>query len=79
MPPRRDPCRNRPDGYGRPHGLWSRAPLARAVRLHGRIFGPEPDPEALAVRRFNDHALADDRVTLAMLPIADGLTLARRK
>jgi hypothetical protein len=26
----------------------------------------------------SDHALADDRVTVAMLPIADGLTLARR-
>jgi caffeoyl-CoA O-methyltransferase len=53
--------------------------LVDNVLLHGRIFGPEPDPDALTVRRFNDHARADDRVTLAMLPIADGLTLARRK
>jgi predicted O-methyltransferase YrrM len=53
--------------------------LVDNVLLHGRIFGAEPDPEALAVRRFNDHTLADDRVMLAMLPIADGLTLARRK
>ena len=52
--------------------------LVDNVLLHGRILGPEPDAEALAVRRFNDHALADDRVTVAMLPIADGLTLARR-
>ena len=50
--------------------------LADHVLLHGRILGPEPDAEALAGRRFNDHALADDRVTVAMLPIADGLTLA---
>ena len=49
------------------------------VLLHGRIFGPEPDADALAVRRFNEHALADGRVVLAMLPIADGLTVARRK
>jgi len=52
--------------------------LVDNVLLHGRIFSPEPDAEALAVRRFNEHALADDRVTLAMLPIADGLTVARR-
>jgi len=52
--------------------------LVDNVLLHGRILDPEPDAEALAVRRFNEHALADDRVVLAMLPIADGLTVARR-
>ena len=46
--------------------------------LHGRIFQPEPDPEALAVRQFNELVLADDRVVLAMLPVGDGLTVARR-
>ncbi len=34
---------------------------------------------ARGVRDFNDHALADDRVELVLLPIGDGLTLARRK
>ena len=52
--------------------------LVDNVLLHGRIFEPEPDAEALAVRQFNEHALADDRVVLAMLPIADGLAMARR-
>jgi caffeoyl-CoA O-methyltransferase len=52
--------------------------LVDNVLLHGRIFDPEPDAEARAVRRFNEHARADDRVVLAMLPIADGLTVARR-
>jgi caffeoyl-CoA O-methyltransferase len=47
--------------------------------LHGRILQAEPDPEALAVRQFNEQVLADDRVVLAMLPVADGLTMARRK
>jgi caffeoyl-CoA O-methyltransferase len=47
--------------------------------LHGRIFHAEPDPDALAVRRFNELAVADDRVVLAMLPVGDGLTVARRK
>jgi caffeoyl-CoA O-methyltransferase len=32
-----------------------------------------------AIRAFNDHAVADDRVELVMLPIGDGLTLARKK
>ena len=32
-----------------------------------------------AIRDFNDHAVADDRVDLVMLPIGDGLTLALRK
>src|SRR5215468_1127314 len=47
--------------------------------LHGRIFHSEPDPDAAAIRQFNEHALADDRVALAMLPVGDGLTVARRK
>jgi caffeoyl-CoA O-methyltransferase len=33
----------------------------------------------IAVRDFNDHAAADDRVDLVMVPIGDGLTLARKK
>ena len=32
-----------------------------------------------AIRDFNDHAVADERVDLVMLPIGDGLTLALRK
>ena len=47
--------------------------------LHGRIFHAEPDPDAAAVREFNEHVLADDRVVLAMLPVGDGLTLARKR
>jgi caffeoyl-CoA O-methyltransferase len=47
--------------------------------LHGRIFHADPDPDALAIREFNERALADTRVVLAMLPVGDGLTLARKK
>ena len=47
--------------------------------LHGRIFDGDPDPDARAVRDFNEHALADDRVELAMLSVGDGLTFARKK
>lgn len=46
--------------------------------LHGRIFHPDPDPDAAAVRQFNERVLADGRVTMAMLPVGDGLTVARK-
>ncbi|CAN5721249.1 O-methyltransferase [soil metagenome] len=32
-----------------------------------------------AIRRFNDHVAADDRVEAVLLPVADGLTLARKR
>jgi predicted O-methyltransferase YrrM len=47
--------------------------------LHGRIFEESPDPDALAIKEFNDHVLNDDRVELVMLAVGDGLTLARVK
>jgi len=47
--------------------------------LHDRIFHADPDPDALAVRHFNELVLADDRVVVAMLPVGDGLTVARKK
>jgi caffeoyl-CoA O-methyltransferase len=53
--------------------------LADNVFAGGRVADPDDtDRMAVAIRRFNDHAAADDRVEVAMLPIADGLTLARR-
>jgi len=47
--------------------------------LHGRIFEASPDPDALAIKEFNEHVLTDDRVELVMLPVGDGLTMARAK
>jgi caffeoyl-CoA O-methyltransferase len=32
-----------------------------------------------AIRAINDHVAADDRVEAVMLPIADGVTLARKR
>jgi len=47
---------------------------------HGRVIDAGNDsPSVIAVRDFNDHAAADDRVDLVMVPIGDGLTLARKK
>jgi caffeoyl-CoA O-methyltransferase len=58
----------------RPGGLV----LVDNTLLHGRIFHADPDPDAAAIRRFNEHVLADDRVTVAMLAVGDGLTVARK-
>ncbi|MDA0566585.1 class I SAM-dependent methyltransferase [Streptomonospora sp. S1-112] len=46
---------------------------------HGRVVDPAQDsPDVQAIRDFNDHALADPRTHLVLLPIGDGLTMARR-
>ena len=37
------------------------------------------DENTVAIRAFNDWLAADDRVDTVMLPLGDGLTLARRK
>jgi len=47
---------------------------------HGRVLDAGNDnPSVIAVRDMNDQAAADDRVELVMLPIGDGLTVARRR
>jgi len=37
------------------------------------------DENTKAIRGFNDHVAADDRVDVVMLPVSDGLTLARKR
>jgi caffeoyl-CoA O-methyltransferase len=49
------------------------------VFMSGRVIGPHPDTSGAAIRAFNDHAAADERVELVMLSIADGLTFARKR
>ena len=47
---------------------------------HGRVVEPDStDADVAGIRAFNDHAAADDRVTLVLLPIGDGLTMASKK
>jgi caffeoyl-CoA O-methyltransferase len=46
---------------------------------HGRVIDPSAaSPAVQGIKDFNDHALADSRVELVLLPIGDGLTLARK-
>ncbi len=48
--------------------LWSGRPLDAA----------DQHPSTVAIRAFNRHLQADERVDLSVLPLADGLTLARK-
>ena len=46
----------------------------------GRVADPqENDEDTVALRRLNEKLHADERVTLSLVPIGDGLTLARRR
>jgi len=47
---------------------------------HGRVLDAGNDsPTVYGVRELNDHAAADERVDLVMVPIGDGLTVARKR
>jgi caffeoyl-CoA O-methyltransferase len=60
----------------RPGGLIA----ADNVLWGGDVVRPEEqDGDVVAIRRFNDLVLADGRVESVMLPIADGLTIARKR
>ncbi|MDJ0852961.1 MAG: class I SAM-dependent methyltransferase [Myxococcota bacterium] len=60
----------------RPGGLV----LADNVLWMWRVVDPEiQDDQTQAIRKFNDHVAADTRVDRVMLPISDGLTIARKR
>ena len=54
--------------------------LVDNVLWMGAVVNPAVDDEnTLAIRKFNDLVAADSRVECVMLPIADGLTLLRKR
>jgi caffeoyl-CoA O-methyltransferase len=59
----------------RPGGLI----VADNVLFHGRVVDPDATGGAAAIRTFNDHVVADDRMDSVLLTVADGLTVARRR
>jgi caffeoyl-CoA O-methyltransferase len=60
----------------RPGGLI----MVDNVLWSGRVVDPAADDEQTeAIRSFNDTVAKDDRVERAMIPIADGLTLIRKR
>lgn len=60
----------------RPGGLM----LFDNVLWGGDVIDPAIDDEdTRAIRDLNDHLASDERVSVSMLPVADGLTLARKR
>jgi caffeoyl-CoA O-methyltransferase len=54
--------------------------LADNVLWFGRVVDPSAtDPDTEAIRCFNDHVRDDPRTEVVMLPVGDGLTIARRR
>jgi predicted O-methyltransferase YrrM len=53
--------------------------LVDNVLQNGQITDASASGNVAAIRAFNDHAAADDRVELVVLPISDGLTFARKR
>ena len=46
----------------------------------GRVADPEDaEADTVAMRHFNDHLHLDERVDLSLVPVGDGLTLARKR
>ncbi|GGO80455.1 O-methyltransferase [Wenjunlia tyrosinilytica] len=59
----------------RPGGLI----VADNVLYHGDVADSGIYENAQAIRAFNDHVKADPRMDSILLPIADGVTIARRR
>ena len=60
----------------RPNGVI----LVDNTLSHGRVADPGvTDARVAGIRRFNDHAMADGRTELVLLPIGDGVTMARKR
>jgi predicted O-methyltransferase YrrM len=50
------------------------------VLWSGRVADEgDQDPDTIAMRTFNDALAQDERVALSLVPIADGVTLARKR
>jgi caffeoyl-CoA O-methyltransferase len=63
-----------------PHLRPNAAVLVDNVLWDGRVVDPSADDEnTQAIKAFNDRLAADDRFETVMLPISDGLTLARKR
>ena len=53
--------------------------VADNVLWSGRVIEEGGDGSTQAIKRFNDHVAADDRVECLMLTVRDGMTLIRRR
>ena len=53
--------------------------VADNVLWSGRVVEDDGDESTQAIKAFNDHVAADDRVEQLMLTVRDGMTLIRRR
>ncbi len=54
--------------------------LVDNVLRHGRVVRPDPDDaDDMAMVAFNTMVLADERVESVMVPLGDGITMARKR
>jgi caffeoyl-CoA O-methyltransferase len=53
--------------------------VADNVLWSGRVLDSDGDESTEAIKRFNDHVVADERVECLMLTVRDGMTLIRRR
>jgi predicted O-methyltransferase YrrM len=53
--------------------------VADNVLWSGRVLEEDGDESTQAIKRFNEHVAADDRVECLMLTVRDGMTLIRRR
>jgi predicted O-methyltransferase YrrM len=51
--------------------------VADNVLWSGRVLEDDDEPSTQAIKRFNEHVAADDRVECLMLSVRDGMTLIR--
>src|SRR5215831_20881577 len=59
----------------RPNGIL----IVDNTLSHGRVVDlSDTEANVAGIRKFNDHAMADDRTELVLLPIGDGVTVARK-
>ena len=53
--------------------------IADNVLWSGRVVEPGGDDSTTAIKEFNEHVAADDRVVSVMLTVRDGMTLVRKR
>lgn len=50
------------------------------VLFYGKVANPDHQEKAtVALRGFNELAFADERVTLSIVPVGDGMALCRKR
>ncbi|MGR8010742.1 O-methyltransferase [Streptomyces hypolithicus] len=49
------------------------------VFFHGGVLDPDATGGAAAIKEFNDRVSADERMESIMIPVADGVTLSRKR